>query len=260
MNTKGLMRWASLPGAMLAALLFSTPSLAADPLQQATAAVVKGHQQDKRSQQKIDQLDDQARAAYAEYRAVERQAELVEAYNRQLQKLVSAQQAEIDDLSQQIISLEQTEQAVLPMLARMVEMLDRFVAADTPFLPDERRQRIARLNNLLARADISLAEKYRQILEAYLIEVDYGRTLEAYRGELVDNGTNRQVNFLRLGRAALYYQTLDGRQSALWQPAEKRWQPLADSHNPTLDKAIRIAWQQAVPELLDLPLPTPEVN
>lgn len=246
------------------ALLPGTTLQAADVVQNATAAVVKGHQNDARSQQKINALDEKTRAAYDEYRATERQAELVEAYNRQLEKLVSAQQSEIDELSRQIVSLDQTEQAVLPMLSRMVEMLTRFVAADTPFLPDERNERIARLEQLLNRADVSLAEKYRQILEAYLIEVDYGRTLEAYRGELAANGQSRQVTFLRLGRAALYYQSLDGRESALWQPGRDaqpgQWQPLADSDGPVLDKAIRIAWQQAVPELLTLPLPLPEVK
>ena len=252
-------RWSG-SAAVCAALLLGSQTHAADPVQQATSSVVKSHQADQRSQAKINKLDEQTRAAYDEYRATERQAELVEAYNRQLAKLVSAQQKEIDELTSQITSLEQTEQAVLPMLSRMVEMLDRFVAADTPFLPEEREQRIARLEGLLDRADVSLAEKYRQILEAYLIEVDYGRTLEAYRGELNSNGLSRQVTFLRLGRAALYYQTLDGRESALWQPQSGQWQRLADSHNPVLDKAIRIAWQKSVPELLSLPLPKPEVN
>ncbi len=255
LSTTLLLGSALLPGATLQA---------ADVVQKATAAVVKGHQKDARSQQKINALDEKTRAAYDEYRAIERQAELVEAYNRQLEKLVTAQQGELAELNRQITSLDQTEQAVLPMLSRMVEMLTRFVAADTPFLPDERDERITRLEQLLSRADVSLAEKYRQILEAYLIEVDYGRTLEAYQGELAIDGQSRQVTFLRLGRAALYYQTLDGRESALWQPAHAeqagQWQLLANSEGPVLDKAIRIAWQQAVPELLTLPLPLPEVN
>ncbi|MCV6587453.1 MAG: DUF3450 domain-containing protein [Marinobacterium sp.] len=246
-------------GAVLLLALSPLVSLqAADVVQQATAVAEKSHQSAARSQQKINQLDEQTRAAYDEFRATERQAELVEAYNRQLEKLVRAQQGEIDALNGQISSLEQTEQAVLPMLARMVEMLGRFVAADTPFLPDERRQRIGKLQALVERADVSLAEKYRQILEAWLIEVDYGRTLEAYTGELVYNGQGRQVTFLRLGRAALYYQTLDGRESGLWQRDSNSWKMLTASENPVLDKAIRIAWQQAVPELLTLPLPVPQ--
>lgn len=230
-------------------------------LDQANAKVVQGHGQNTRSQQKINQLDDASRAAYDEFRALERQSDLVEAYNDQLQKLVDAQQQEITDLDSQIQSLDQTEQAVLPMLARMVDMLARFVDADSPFLSQERADRIERLEALLARADVSLAEKYRQILEAYLIEVDYGRTMEAYVGELaLDGQSSRQVNFLRVGRTALYYQTLDGRESGLWQPSTANWQPLAQAQLPELDKAIRIAWQQAVPVLLEMPLPKPELN
>lgn len=245
-------------GCVVLGTALSLNASAADTVQQANSAVVKSHQAAERSQKKINALDEKTRAAYDEYRATERQAELVEAYNRQLEKLVSAQQKEINELNSQITSLEMTEQAVLPMLSRMTGMLSRFVEADTPFLPQERRERVARLDSLLERADVSLAEKYRQILEAYLIEVDYGRTLEAYSGELTRDGSSRQVTFLRVGRAALYYQTLDGRESALWQPSSRSWQTLAASDNPVLDKAIRIAWQQAVPELLSLPLPMPE--
>lgn len=255
--TRRPVRWSGCV-VLSAALLQSNGVWAADVVQQANGAVVKSHQAAERSQKKINSLDEKKRVAYDEYRATERQAELVEAYNRQLEKLVNAQQKEIDELNSQIASLDMTEQAVLPMLSRMTEMLNRFVEADTPFLPQERRERVARLETLLERADVSLAEKYRQILEAYLIEVDYGRTLEAYSGELSRDGSNRQVTFLRLGRAALYYQTLDGRESALWQPSSGSWETLAASDNPVLDKAIRIAWQQAVPELLTLPLPMPE--
>lgn len=259
-NSLLVRRWERWSGCVVlgAALTIGAPAMAADPLQQASSGVVKTHKQAAASQQKINKLDEKTRAAYDEYRATERQAELVEAYNRQLEKLVNAQQKEIAELDAQITSLDMTEQAVLPMLSRMTDMLSRFVDADTPFLLEEREQRVARLEGLLERADVSLAEKYRQILEAYLIEVDYGRTLEAWNGELELAGDSRQVTFLRLGRAALYYQTLDGRESGLWQPSRAEWQPLAASDNPVLDKAIRIAWQQAVPELLTLPLPMPE--
>jgi len=88
-----------------------------------------------------------------------------------------------------------------------------------------------------------------------MVEVQYGRTFEAYSGRLVQDGSNRQVSFLRLGRTALYYQTLSGQESGLWTPTEQRWQVLSEEHNLTLRKAIQIAQQQQVPSLLDLPLP-----
>ncbi len=82
-------------------------------------------------------------------------------------------------------------------------MLAEFIAADVPFLPLERADRLAALQELMPRADVSMAEKYRRILEAYQIESDYGYTLEAWRGELGEGSEQRSVEFLRLGRVML---------------------------------------------------------
>jgi len=229
----------------------------ASTLDKASANTQAAHAQGKASQQKIDEMHQQTTISYEEYSAIQRQANMVEAYNSQLEKLVHSQLQEIEGVEQQIQSLEQTEQAVLPMLHRMTEMLEKFVAADQPFLVEERKQRLERLNQLLLRADVSLAEKYRQILEAYMIEVDYGRSLEAYNGTLAGE-VDREVTYLRLGRSALYYQTLDGRESGLWQPEQQQWQSLPSNNNAVIKKAIRLAWQQTVPELLELPLPALE--
>ena len=91
-----------------------------------------------------------------------------------------------------------------------------------------------------------------------MVEVQYGRTFEAYSGRLNQDDSKRQVNFLRLGRTALYYQTLGGQESGLWQPTLQRWQVLTEEQSLTLRKAIQIAQQQQVPSLIDLPLPALE--
>jgi rubrerythrin len=210
-------------------------------------------------QRSIDQLDSQTRENYEAYTAALRQAELVEAYNRQLARMVEDQSRELDDIEAQLMSLAQTEQATLPLLVRMQNMLEQFVAADLPFLVDERQQRIERLARLMDRADVSLAEKYRQILEAYQIEAEYGRTLEAWTGTLAQDGQTRsgetrEVTFLRLGRVALYYQTLDGEESGRWSRQQGGWQTLAADQNWPIRKGISMARQQTVPELLELPI------
>ncbi|QSR34062.1 hypothetical protein CFI10_03520 [Marinobacterium iners] len=226
----------------------------AGPLDQAQQTLQQSHREGAQVQRNIDQLDRQTRENYEEYSAILRQADLVEAYNRQLSRMIDDQSRELVDIEEQLVSLAETEQATLPLLVRMQAMLEQFVAADLPFLLEERQQRTERLARLMDRADVSLAEKYRQILEAYQIEAEYGRTLEAWTGSLSQNGSEREVTFLRLGRVGLYYQTLNGEESGRWSKAEDGWEVMDASHNWSIRKAISVARQQSVPELLELPL------
>jgi len=232
--------------------------VAADELNKSEKQASSAHSTDKQSQQRINKMDDKTRSARVDYLNNERMADVTEAYNRQIEQLVKAQEQELADLQVQLDSIDETDQSVLPMLSSMVDMLGKFVSADLPFLPKERQQRLAKLEDVLLRADVSVAEKYRQILGAYMVEIQYGRTFEAYSGNLGTNGGERQVNFLRLGRTALYYQTLNGKESGLWQPSQQQWQVLSETQNLTLRKALQIARQQKVPELLDMPLPKRE--
>lgn len=208
------------------------------------------------SQARIEQLDDASRAMLAEYRNAVQQAEALKGYNLQLRELVAAQRQELAGYQAQLDGIERTQQAVTPQMRRMVEVLGEFIAADLPFLPEERADRLAQLQDLLPRADVSLAEKYRRILEAYQVESDYGRTLEAWRGELAGDAGARSVEFLRLGRSMLYYQTLDGHESGWWDPRSHSWQPLDGSARRPLRQAIAIARLEQAPALLELPVRT----
>jgi len=226
----------------------------ANELVSGTKQTVSTHTKSQQSQNRIDTIEQKTKVAVDEYLSNERLSDVTEAYNAQVALLIESQKKEIIDLETQIASIEETDKAVLPMLNKMVDTLGQFVAADTPFLQKEREERLQKLNGLLLRADVSVAEKYRQILEAYTVEVQYGRTFEAYTGTL-ESDANQQVTFLRLGRAALYYQTLNGVESALWQPSTQAWETLTEAQNLELTQALQIAKQQQVPTLLNLPLP-----
>ncbi|MFM2485047.1 DUF3450 domain-containing protein [Celerinatantimonas yamalensis] len=243
--------------AMTLALILALPSLTvrANPLQSSQQQVEKTHQQDTTSQKQLDQIDAQTRQALAQYQQNQRQADLIEAYNRQLAKMVDSQQQEKKRVSQQIASLNETEQTALPMLVSLYQQLADFVHQDLPFLPQERQQRLVRLQQIINRADVSLAEKYRQVLDAYQVEIDYAQSIGSYQGPLHSNTTTKQVQYFRLGRLALYYQTLDGSQGALWQPKRHSWQQLSRSENQQLSIAIAMANKQHIPQLLDLPMP-----
>ena len=115
------------------------------------------------------------------------------------------------------------------------------------------------LASLIDRADVTAGEKFRRIMEAYLVEVDYGRTNEAYRGELEMGGAVRTVDFLRIGRVGLYYQTLDGEESGQWNSQRKAFERLDDSSRRPIMVGLRVARKQSPPELLTLPINVPEV-
>ncbi|MFL9811678.1 DUF3450 domain-containing protein [Stutzerimonas sp. VN223-3] len=210
----------------------------------------------KASQTRIEQLDDATRQMLNEYRNAVQQAEALKAYNAQLTELTVAQRKELEGFQRQLDSIERTQEAVAPQMGRMIDVLGEFIEADLPFLPDERADRLASLQDMQVRADVSLAEKYRRILEAYQIESDYGRTLEAWRGELPVEGGTRSVEFLRLGRTMLYYQTLDAHESGWWNSQTHAWEVLDGSARRPLTKAIAIARQQQAPTWLELPIKT----
>jgi len=142
-------------------------------------------------------------------------------------------------------------------MLRMVDAIEKFVELDVPFLIKERTERIEGLRTMMGRADVTTPEKFRQIMEAYQIENEYGRTIEAYRDTLTIDGKETIVDLLRFGRIALVYQSLDETLSGRWDQAQRAWIPLDSSHRSSIRQGLRIARKQAAPDLVRLPLPAP---
>jgi len=212
------------------------------------------------SQSRIDVLDDQTTDAFQRYRASVARFESLEIYNTQLKRLVASQEQEIVSIQRQTDQIETIETGALPFMITMTDTLEELVDADVPFLRDERLERVESLRLLIDRADVSAGEKYRRIMEAYVVEAEYGRTIEAYRGDLLVNQEVRSVDFLRFGRVGLFYQTLDGKESGRWNAKLNQWQLLNDSYRRSIQKGLRIARKQAPPSLLQLPFNAPEAG
>jgi septal ring factor EnvC (AmiA/AmiB activator) len=241
------------PGAGLAG-----NALATDPVKASIKVQAATERAAERSQQRIDQISDETRELLQEYRQASRELESLRAYDDHLERMVQTQEQTIAALEKQLEEVQVTHRDVLPLMGRMVETLGQFVELDVPFLPDERRTRIDQLQDLLDRPDASVAEKYRRVMEAYQVETDYGRSIEAYRGTLHDHSGERTVDFLRVGRIALLYRSLDGSQAGTWNPAARAWQALSRDYHPALKQGFRVARKQAAPELLMIPVPAPE--
>jgi len=213
----------------------------------------------QQAQQKIDSIDGDIRSAEREYRGVVKEVEGLEVYIQQLDKQIAAQNKEMLTIEESIRQVTLIERQITPLMLRMIDSIDQFVSADVPFLKEERTKRVNVLKNMMGRSDVTVAEKYRKVMEAYQTEIDYGRTIESYRGTLAVSGVEREVDFLRVGRISLMYLTLDGSEMGVWNNESQAWQELDSEYKSKLNMGIRIAREQAAPDLMKVPVAAPSV-
>lgn len=202
------------------------------------------------NQKRINALDDQTRELFADYQLTLKEVESLRLYNNQLEKIISSQLAEIQSIINQLAELDTTNQRVVPLMLKMINGLEDFLKLDMPFLVKERSSRVAELKEIMDRGDIATSEKFRRVMEAYQIENEYGRTIETYRGDL--NGLN--VDFLRIGRVALMYQTSDGNNAGYYDPISKSWKEANGSMSRSIASGVKIAQKISPPELIKIPL------
>ena len=215
---------------------------------------VKRSEQAQKAQQKIDSLDTSIRDIEREYRGVLKEVEGLNVYIEQLDKQLTDQGVELNNIEESIRQVTLIERQVSPLMLRMIDSLIAYVEADVPFLYEERSKRAQDLKTMMGRSDVTIAEKYRKVMAAYQTEMDYGRTIEAYRGELNMGNEIRDVDYLRTGRISFVFQTLDGQELGVWNQATRSWKALDSQYKSKVLMAIRIAREQAAPSLIQMPI------
>lgn len=237
----------------------ATPARAAEPAKQSIEPALQEQIATDRdaaaSQKRVDETSDASRDLLLQYRQYLTETQSLRDYTQQLEQQVKSQQGEIEYVQKQLVDIEATQRDVLPLMQRMLDTLARFVELDVPFQLEERTKRIDGLNEMMKKADVTVSEKYRRIIEAYQIETEYGRTLEAYQAEL-PGSEPRTVRFLRVGRIALLYQTLDGAETGYWDAASQKW-VVDDSYRQAVQKGFAVADKAGAPDLLQVPVPAP---
>jgi len=201
----------------------------------------------------IDNIDNQIIILIGDIQFLSQQLDLTNIYNRQLQELIESQEAEIISINEQMAELDKTNRGILPKLEEMVNTLSSIVENDTPFLMTERLARIDDLKDILVQSNVSTSEKFRRVFEAYQIENEYGRTIEAYRDEIVIDSETFNVEVFRLGRVGLYARTSDGKNTAMFSKSENKWIKKRGIDNE-LVVALKIARKELPPSLLKLPV------
>lgn len=210
------------------------------------------------SQKRIDQVAMQTEDMLQEWRLEVRRTDSLREYNDHLERVIASQFEEMESIGQQLEELENTNRGIVPLMLRMVDVLEQSIRLDIPFRLQSRLDRVANLRDMMDRADVTTSEKYRRTMDAYQTEMAYGRTMNTYRDQLPGDAEGREVDFLQLGRISLVYQSLDGDESGWFNPDTRQWEVLSSSYNNSVRQALRVARQQAAPELLKLPVAAPE--
>ena len=249
------------PGRMVGAIggLLCAQLVAAQSVNDLYEAGARRIQQAQAQQEEIDAIVDRTDDIFEEYQTLLREIEDLEIYNNLLRAQVNAQRRELNNLYSAIDEVGFIERQILPLMTRMISGLETFIELDVPFLVEERMARVGRLRQTLTRADVTVAEQFRAVIDAWMIEMDdYGRTGELYTDEIVTaDGRTREVQLLRIGRLALVYVTPDGSQAGAWDQEAREWVILDEAMVKEIQAGID-AYATETPALFVVPVPAPE--
>jgi len=210
------------------------------------------------SQERINQVVEGARSLTDQYRAINKEIDGLKVYNRLMTAQTNGQSATLEDISISMDQVDVINRQIFPLMERMIDGIEQSIALDIPFLMEERTDRVASLKETMERSDVSVAEKFRKVMEAYQIENDYGSSNEYYTQSLEIGGQVREYNMLRIGRIGLYFQSDDTSVTGWWNAELGEYEELGNEHRNEVRKGIRVARQLIAPELVLLPVPAPE--
>jgi hypothetical protein len=211
------------------------------------------------SQERINGIVEGTRSLADDYRAINKEIDGLKVYNRLMTAQTNGQQATLDDIALSMQQVDVINRQIFPLMERMIDGIEQSISLDIPFLIDERSKRIADLKDIMERSDVSVAEKFRKVMEAYQIENDYGNSSEYYEESLTIDGATRAFNMLRIGRIGLYFQSDDTKVTGRWDNQSREW-VIDNSARNEVRKGLRMARQLIAPELIVVPVSAAEAS
>jgi hypothetical protein len=160
----------------------------------------------------------------------------------------------VAELNRRLEESGRLQAVIQDSLVALLQRLERVVEADLPFLTQERDTRLASLRQELAKPEVASAEKLRRLLEAMLVEAQYGESVEVTQEQITVEGQEKFVDMLRIGRLTMFWRTPDGAQIGTWDPVSQTYALLPKSYSRTLQKAMDMATRIRPVQLLSLPL------
>ena len=178
-------------------------------------------------------------------------------FNETRRAEIESQGQQIGRIQEDLENVSTLQLAMVPLMEDMLDNLEAFINADMPFNETERQDRLARLRRMMADSEVSAAQRYRLIVEAYQIENEFGRTVDTYEGEVDTPEGALAVEFLRIGRTALVYKNADDSILRIYDRDTGDFVDLDKSFLEDVRFGLRVAKEQTAPDLLTLPVKAP---
>jgi len=207
-----------------------------------------------KSQNKVDSIYEQTIDLLGEYRNTVDEGEVLSGYNDHVQLMVNDQIKNIASLQRQIDGVDKVKQGVVPLMYKMIETLETFVNLDVPMNLEGRQERIEGLRTVMTDSNVTTSEQFRLVLEAYEIEANYGTAFESYQGELDLGDRKITADFVSMGRISLVAQSLDMKNSWVWNNGTRAWEKLGDEYLKPVKETIAMARKQLPMDLTKLPV------
>ncbi|MBU0994896.1 MAG: DUF3450 domain-containing protein [Proteobacteria bacterium] len=208
----------------------------------------------QKSQQKLDEWEKERLKLQAKFDMLTKENEMLTAKVETLR----AQEASQKILNEQLVRRDKESRRIAeeigPYIQDIQGRIDALVASDLPFLENERKERLDRLNTVMGDMDVSVAEKFRKVMETLFVEAEYGNTIEVYQDKIMFGEEELLGNIFRLGRISLFFLSLDKKTAAYFNMGEKKWTVLNDRYVPAIHAAIEIGGKRRPTELLCLPV------
>lgn len=244
-------------GAVLAAtVLAASGGVFAQSVDQVLQAEQRRLNLAQQSQERINNIVEGTRSLEDQFRAINKEIDGLRVYNRLMTAQTEGQQAVLEDIALSIDQVDVINRQIFPLMERMIDGLEQSIALDVPFLMDERQERVEGLKDVMERSDVNVAEKFRKVMEAYQIEMDYGSSSETYEQTIPVDGTPRSFNILRIGRIGLFFQSDDTAITGRWDNEARTW-VVDNSIRNEVRKGLRMARQLIAPELIRIPVAAP---
>ena len=170
---------------------------------------------------------------------------------------VKGLQDNIAELEAKKLEARRLRENLEPYLDEVVERLEKFIETDMPFLEAERQQRLSFLYNTLKDYHLDLGEKLRRVFEALGVEATYGKMVTATEETLNIEGDDTEVTIFRLGRLAMYYQSMDKTKIGKWNTKAQKWEPISKEFARQIRHAVEMANRERTVQLIQLPVGAP---